>query len=90
VRDIGDEIAPHTIGAPEIGDVVEDQHRATRAGRGHPRRPGHDALWRIVGEGQLLRVGELAAEAAADLGLDVRVTNELEIVATLRLVLQTQ
>ena len=90
VRDIGDEIAPHAIGAPEIGDVVEDEHGAARARRGDPRRPGHDALWRIVGEGQLLRVGGLAAEAAADLGLDVRVTNELEIVAPLRLVLQTQ
>ena len=31
VRDVGDEVAPHPIGAAQIGDVVQHDHRAGRA-----------------------------------------------------------
>ena len=32
VRDVGDEVAPDLIGAPQIGDVVQDEHGTAAAG----------------------------------------------------------
>ena len=37
VRDVGDEVAPDLVRAPQIGDVVQDEHGAVR---GRRRRAG--------------------------------------------------
>ena len=38
VRDVGDEVTADLVGPPQIGDVVQDQHRAAAAARPTPAR----------------------------------------------------
>ena len=35
VRHVGDEVAAHLVGATQVGDVVQDEHRAAAARRRH-------------------------------------------------------
>jgi len=39
VRDVGDEVATDPIGASQVRDVVEDEHRPTVTRRAHRRGP---------------------------------------------------
>ena len=63
VRDVGDEVAPDLIGAPQIGDVVQHQHRAAAAARRHRRGARHERPARVARQRQLAAVD--AARRAA-------------------------
>ena len=90
VRDVGDEVAADPIGAAQAGDVVEDQHDALRAFARDTGGLRHDHLDRILGDRQLLGVGRLTAQGAADLRLDVRMADELDIAVPHRIAAHPQ
>ena len=89
VRDVGHEVPAYAIGAAQLGDVVQHDDGAGRslgAHRGAAHR--HDDA---VRQRQFEALAFLAAaERRADLRGDVRVADDLEVVAPFRLVLQPQ
>ena len=78
VRDVGDEVAADLIGAPQIGDVVQHEHRAA-AGRDDRRDSRHQraADVAVAGQGQLEPVWLFAGQHARDLIGDARVLDRV-------------
>ena len=56
VRDVGDEIAADLIGAPQVGDVVQDHDDAVGGVAAGGGRAGNDRAGRIARRRQLQRV----------------------------------
>ena len=43
VRDVGDEVAAHLVGVPQVGDVVQHENRAAAALAAHRHDVGHES-----------------------------------------------
>ena len=91
VRDVGHEVAPHAICLAQLGDVVQDQHRAARAfadttGALRAMMLRSDSR----GSDQLEARGGAAGEGRAEPRGDIRVANDLEIVPAFDRALEPQ
>ncbi len=81
VRDVGDEIPSDAIGAPQIGDVVQHDHRAQTGCAGDRRAASDD---RQIRHRQLEPGPGSAFQCAADLRRDIRLAHDFQIVTSLR------
>ena len=78
VRHVGDEIAPHLIGFPQLGDVVQHQHGAATGG-GHRRDARDQRAGRVARHRQLEAFGFLALQRAADVVDDAGMANRFDV-----------
>ena len=88
VRDVGDEVAPDLIGAPQVGDVVQHEDGAVRAAAGRRRRARHDRARRVARRRELQRVGRPAGQRRGHQLGDRRMADRLDVVAAERQVVE--
>jgi hypothetical protein len=78
VRHVGHEVAADLVGAPEVRDVVQHEHRAALAGRGDRGRARDERAARIALHHQLETLHRPALERGLNLRGDVGVPDELQ------------
>ncbi len=79
VRDVGDEVAADLVGAPQVRDVVQHQDGTARRARGDRRTPRNEDRPRLLRQRQLPPLGRGAGQGGADLGRDLGMAHDLQV-----------